>query len=212
MLTDTLTRECVSLSKFNLTYPVPKAINMTKTILIPLAPGCEELEAVTLIDLFRRAKLNVVTAGLNDGPITASRGTRLLADVALDEVMGRAFDLVALPGGLPGADLLKADPRIREILARTVQRGAYIAAICAAPRVLAHAGLLKGKRITCFPGSLSSHELNDVTLSTDGVVQDGLVITSKGPGTAMDFALYLIELLTNRATRDNVESGLQRTA
>ena len=184
---------------------------MTKTILIPLAPGCEELEAVTLIDLFRRAKLNVVTAGLNDGPITASRGTRLLADVTLEEVMGREFDLVALPGGLPGADHLKADPRIREILVRTVQRGAYVAAICAAPRVLAHAGLLKGKRVTCFPGSLSRQELNDVTLSADGVVQDGLVITSKGPGTAMDFALYLIELLTNRATRDNVESGLQRT-
>ena len=183
---------------------------MTKTILIPLATGCEELEAVTLIDLFRRAKLKVITAGLRDGPITASRGTRFLADVALDEVMALEFDLVALPGGLPGADNLNADSRIREILIRTAQRGGYVAAICAAPKILANAGLLKGKRITCFPGSFPSQEQKDVTLLADGVVHDGLVITSKGPGTAMDFALYLIELLTDRATRDNVESGLQR--
>lgn len=185
---------------------------MTKTILIPLAAGCEELEAITLIDLFRRAKLNVVTAGLNEGPITASRGTRLLADVTLDQVMRQEFDLIALPGGLPGADHLKDDPRIRELLIRTAQRGGYVAAICAAPKVLAHAGLLNGKRITCFPGSFPSHEQKNVTLLADGVVQDGLVITSKGPGTALDFALYLIELLTDRSTRDSVESGLQRTA
>lgn len=181
------------------------------TVLIPLAQGCEELEAVTLIDLLRRAQIAVVTAGLNHEAVTASRGTRLLADMTLDEAIKQDYDLIALPGGQPGANNLSADLRIREILQRTVRHGGYVAAICAAPKVLANADLLVGKRATSYPGSLSPQELCGVELSNEAVVHDGNVITSKGPGTAMDFALYLIELLTDRATRDNVEDGLQRT-
>lgn len=181
-------------------------------VLVPLAQGCEELEAVTLIDLLRRAQITVITAGLSKEVITASRGTRLLADMTLDEAIKQDYDLIALPGGQPGANNLNADSRIRELLQRTARNGGYVAAICAAPKVLANADLLVGKRATCYPGSMSPQELRGVVQSNDPVVHDGNVITSKGPGTAMDFTLYLIELLTDRATRDKVEAGLQRTS
>ena len=115
-------------------------------VLVPLASGCEELEAVTIIDLLRRAGIEVVTAGLDEHPVRCSRGTTLIADTQLDEVMHQAFDMVVLPGGQPGADNLNQDPRIHTVLDRLARSGTYIAAICAAPKVLAHAGLLRGKR------------------------------------------------------------------
>lgn len=181
-------------------------------ILVPLAPGCEELEAVTVIDLLRRARLEVISAGLEAGPVTASRGTRLLPDLTLDDALRQDYDMVALPGGLPGADHLDRDPRIRTVLARTVERGGYIAAICAAPKVLVNAGILSGRRATSFPGALEGLRVDDVTLSEEPVVVDGRIVTSRGPGTAIDFALTLIELLAGRELRDSVEDGLQRPA
>lgn len=181
-------------------------------ILVPLAPGCEELEAITVIDLLRRARFEVVSAGLEEGPVTASRGVRLLPDTTLDEALGQDYDMVVLPGGLPGADHLNRDPRIRAVLARTAERGGYIAAICAAPKVLVHAGMLHGKRATSFPGALEGLAIEDVRLSEDPVVVDGRLVTSRGPGTAMDFALALIDLLGGRDVRDRVEEGLQRPA
>lgn len=181
-------------------------------ILVPLAQGCEELEAVTIIDLLRRAGLEVVTAGLDEAPVTASRGTRLIPDTTLDEALTRDFDMVVLPGGLPGADHLEGDPRIRELLGRMAGEGRYVAAICAAPKVLASAGLLRGRRATAFPGVLDGLALDDVRLSDEDVVADGRVITSRGPGTAMDFALALIAELAGKETRERVEAGLQRPA
>ncbi|MEJ2060056.1 MAG: DJ-1/PfpI family protein [Gammaproteobacteria bacterium] len=179
-------------------------------ILIPLAQGCEELEAVTLIDLFRRAGFEVVTAGLDDRPVTASRGTRLLPDVTLDSVLGEDFDLIALPGGQPGADNLQHDTRLAELLGRHAGKGRYTAAICAAPKVLASAGLLEGRHATAFPGVLEAMNLPDTTLTTDVVTRDGHILTSRGPGTAMDFALSLIELLAGADKRAEVEGPLQR--
>ena len=181
-------------------------------ILVPLAQGCEELEAVTIIDLLRRAQLEVVTAGLDEGPVRASRGTRLLPDATLDEALSRDYDMIVLPGGLPGADHLDRDPRIHALLARMAEQGGYIAAICAAPKVLVNAGLLRGRRATAFPGALDGLELDGIELGDEAVVTDGRVITSRGPGTAMDFALTLIELLVGREVRDRVEAGLQRPA
>ncbi len=180
------------------------------TVIVPLAQGCEELEAVTVIDLLRRAGIEVITAGLDDQPVTASRGTRLLADVTLDAALGRDYDMVVLPGGQPGADNLDRDMRIRDLLQRMNREGKYTAAICAAPKVLASAGLLAGKHATGFPGVLEKLALNNVQLSTRAVVTDGKLVTSRGPGTAMDFALELIELLAGKDKRVQVEAALQR--
>jgi 4-methyl-5(b-hydroxyethyl)-thiazole monophosphate biosynthesis len=178
------------------------------TVLVPLAQGCEELEAVTLIDLFRRAGLTVTVAGLEAGPVTASRGVVLLPETTLDTVLDRDFDLVVLPGGLGGAQRLEADQRIAALLRRMTEQGRYVAAICAAPKVLASAGLLEGREATAYPGILDGR--TDLRLSSAAVVRDGTFITSRGPGTAMDFALSLIEILCGRAKRDEVESALQR--
>jgi 4-methyl-5(b-hydroxyethyl)-thiazole monophosphate biosynthesis len=182
------------------------------TVLVPLAQGCEELEAVTVIDLLRRAGIEVVTAGLDSSPVCGSRGTVLVPDASLDEVVAREFDMVVLPGGLPGADYLKDDSRIRDLLTRMSGDDRYVAAICAAPRVLADIGLLDHRRATSFPGVLDSFPVEGMTYQEDPVVVDGKVITSRGPGTAMDFALTLIESLLGKAKRDEVEAPLQRPA
>lgn len=179
-------------------------------VLVPLAQGCEELEAVTIIDLLRRAEINVITASLDDRPITASRGTKILADTTLDQVLDQEFDMVVLPGGLPGADYLNEDNRIHQILQRTVNNNKPVAAICAAPKVLASAGLLENKKATAYPGVLDALNLNTTEVTNSTVQQDGNILTSRGPGTAMDFALEIISCLVGGDKRNQVEAGLQR--
>jgi 4-methyl-5(b-hydroxyethyl)-thiazole monophosphate biosynthesis len=179
-------------------------------VIVPLAAGFEELEAITIIDLLRRADIEVVSAGLTPGPIHASRATVHIPDMDLESALSREYDMVVLPGGLPGSDHLMRDPRIIQLLQRTAEKGGFTAAVCAAPKVLATAGLLAGKRATAYPGVLEELKLTDTTLENMAVVIDGKVITSRGPGTAMDFSLTLIELLTDVATRRRVEASLQR--
>jgi protein deglycase len=179
-------------------------------VLILLAQGCEELEAVTVIDLLRRAAITVVTAGLAPGAVTASRGTVLVPDSTLEAEQDQAFAMVVLPGGLPGARYLEEDPRVHALLQRQAAAGGFIAAICAAPKVLAAAGLLDGKRATAYPGSVNAAEFPRMTLVTEPVVVDGRVVTSRGPGTAMDFALCLIEQLNGETSRRAVEAQLVR--
>jgi len=118
--------------------------------------------------------------------------------------------MLILPGGLPGADHLDQDPRIEQLLKKLDQAGGYTAAICAAPKVLASAGLLDGRRATSYPGVLDQMSLPRVEVDLKPVINDGRVITSRGPGTAMDFTLELIEVLEGRAKRDEVEAGLVR--
>ncbi len=181
------------------------------SVLIPLAQGCEELEAVTLIDLLRRAQIEVVTAGLTPGPVTASRGTVLVPDTDLDSALTRSFDMLVLPGGQPGATHLENDIRIQTLLKSMAAAGNYTAAICAAPKVLAVAGLLDGRRATCYPGSVDSRQFPKIQLDQGAaVVRDGRVLTSRGPGTAMDFALELIAVLVGQEKRDAVEKALAR--
>ena len=179
-------------------------------VLVPLAQGCEELEAVTVIDLLRRAGIEVVTAGLAAGPVRASRGVVLVPDSTLDAVAPQDFDMIVLPGGLPGADHLNDDPRLRQMLQRAAAAGRYTAAICAAPKVLASAGLLDGRQATAYPGVLDRLNLPRTEVLQRAVVTDGHVVTSRGPGTAMDFALELIERLLGRPKRDEVEAALVR--
>ena len=184
---------------------MPKTIT---NVLIPLAQGCEELEAITIIDLLRRAEINVVTAGLDSKPVTASHGTVIIPDTDLDTALQDDYDMIVLPGGLPGADHLDNDERIKNILINMANNGKFTAAICAAPKVLANSGILNDKRATCYPGFLD--DADNVDVGNDAVVTDGKVITSRGPGTAMDFALTLIESLVGKEKRDEVEKGLVR--
>jgi len=177
-------------------------------VLVPLADGCEELEAVTIIDLLRRAGIEVVTAGLKPGIVQASRGVRLVPDLTLDVALQDDYDMVVLPGGMPGATHLKEDVRIIDLLKKMAAAQKFTAAICAAPMVLAEAGILDGKKATSYPGFLDA--LPGVTVSSAAVVQDGKVLTSRGPGTAMDFALALVDVLAGAVKRQQVEAALVR--
>jgi len=179
-------------------------------VLVPLAQGCEELEAVSITDLLTRAGINVVTAGLDDQPVTASRGLRLIPDMNLDQALEQDYDMIILPGGLPGADHLNDDARIQKLIKQMATENKYVAAICAAPKVLASAGLLNNRRATSFPGAIDQQAIDGLDYREEAVVVDGKIVTSRGPGTAMDFALTLIELLLGKDNRAEVEASLQR--
>ncbi|MEE9141472.1 MAG: DJ-1 family glyoxalase III [Gammaproteobacteria bacterium] len=176
-------------------------------VLVPLADGCEEIETITIVDLLRRAEIDVTTAALTGHEVTGSHDITIRADKTLDDALQDDYDMVVLPGGMPGADHLENDQRLRELLRAMAESEKFTAAICAAPKVLGAAGLLDGRRATSFPGFLDSYPVEH---SDDAVVRDGLVITSRGPGTAMDFALALIEALAGKQRRDEVEGRLQR--
>lgn len=178
------------------------------SVLLPLAQGSEELEAVTVLNILRRANIEAISASLDGHPVRGSRGTMIIPDTSLDEALKRPFDMVVLPGGQPGSNNLKADPRIIKLVQRMAADDCYVCAICAAPAVLASAGILDGKRATSFPGLLNAFP--KVLRQPQAVVEDGKLITSRGPGTAMDFALTLVERLAGKTRRDEVEAGLVR--
>ncbi len=180
------------------------------TALILLADGFEELEAITVTDLCVRAGIEVTRASLRPGPVTASRHTQVLPDCVIDEIASKDFDAVILPGGLPGADTLADDPRVIELVQTQVANNKLVAAICAAPRVLMKADVLIDKQLTCFPGALDSFDTRSCNVTGDAITMDWPLLTSRGPGTAMDFALTLIELLCDQDTKANVEQGLAR--
>ena len=178
------------------------------TVLVPLAQGCEEIEAVTIIDILRRGGITVISAGLDEQVVRASRGTVLIPDTTLKAALEQSYDMVVLPGGQPGTNNLKADTRILTLLQKMSQEGKYITAICAAPAVLAAAGLLDDKHATSYPGALDAYP--KVKLKSAAIAEDGKLITSRGPGTAMDFALTLVEKLAGKAKRQEVEAALVR--
>jgi 4-methyl-5(b-hydroxyethyl)-thiazole monophosphate biosynthesis len=190
-------------------------------VLVPLAEGFEEIEAVTIIDLLRRAGIEVCIARAGPQPdaslstrgagtVTGSHGIAIQADAELADLDETGFEMIVLPGGMPGAAHLRDDARVVGMLRRASERGGYVAAICAAPSVLAHAGLLDGRAATSFPGFLDERSTPGLQLSAAPVVIDGRVITSRGPGTAIDFALTLIEMLAGGRVRGEIESRLQR--
>lgn len=185
---------------------------MAIKVLIPMATGCEELEAVTLINIFRRAGFEVVAAGLgvSNEAVKCARGTVIMPDTTLDAAMTNDYDLVVLPGGQPGTDNLLQDERIIRLVQEMQGQDRYVAAICAAPMVLGKAGVLQDKSATSYPGCLDAMGLSGVNYLEDAVVVDGRVITSRGPGTAMDFALKLVEILAGSSLREQVEGGLLR--
>lgn len=181
-------------------------------VLVPLVPGCEELEAVTIIDILRRGGVNVVTASLEDEPVKASRGVVLKADTTLAEaVAADTFDMVAIPGGMGGATTLADTPDFINYLRRMNDKGRFVAAICAAPMALGKAGLLDNRIFTAYPGVLDATQFPGSTYTGKAIEMDGNVVTSRGPGTAMDFALTLLELVKNMDIRDKVEKELVRS-
>ncbi len=179
-------------------------------VLVPLAQGCEELEAVTITDLLVRAGIEVTTAGLDDGPVTASRGITIIPDTTIEAAADQSFDLIVLPGGLPGADHLRDNQRLQQLMKNHAAAGKHIGAICAAPKALAAAGLLAGKSATAYPGALEALENDQIDIKNTAIEIDGNIITSRGPGTAMDFALTLIEILEGAAKREEVNRQLVR--
>ncbi|AKJ64315.1 DJ-1 family glyoxalase III [Kiritimatiella glycovorans] len=175
-------------------------------ILIVLAEGCEEMEAVIAMDVLRRAGLETVAAGLEPGVVTASRGTKLCPDCAWNEADPGAFDMLILPGGMGGAERLCGHEGVLETLRAFDRDGTWIGAICAAALVLHRAGILTGKRFTCYPGI--EEKMSGVTRSAEPVVVDRHLITSQGPGTAFEFALRIIAELHSPRKADEVRREL----
>jgi 4-methyl-5(b-hydroxyethyl)-thiazole monophosphate biosynthesis len=168
---------------------------MSKTALVPIADGSEEIEAVAVIDVLRRAGVSVTVASVMDrAEITASRGVRIVADQLISEVADQNFDLIVLPGGMPGAEHLRDSAVLTEMLRRHAGEDRLVGAICAAPAVaLKPRGLLEGRQATAHPGFFD--QLDPETRSEARVVADGRLVTSRGPGTALEFALRLVALL-----------------
>jgi 4-methyl-5(b-hydroxyethyl)-thiazole monophosphate biosynthesis len=181
---------------------------MSKRALIAVADGVEDLECVTLIDVLRRAEVEVLVASIEERRmITCARGTRLTADAMLVDVLAQEFDLIVLPGGMPGAQHLADFEPLAERVRRQAQAGELFAAICAAPALaLQQYGVLKQRRMTCYP-AFSEH-LSGCTFVDEPVVVDGNCITSQGPGTALAFALTLVEQLVGRGTRGEVAKAM----
>jgi protein deglycase len=171
--------------------------------LVPLAEGFEEIEAVTIVDVLRRAEIEVTTAALGKNPVTGSHGIALVADRGLDGVSVSDFDAVVLPGG-PGARRLKEDARVQALLKQAASAGKTIAAVCAAPIALEAAGLLAGRRATSYPG----HDLPSSRYSEERVVIDGNIVTSRGPGTVLEFSLSLVEKLAGPDVRAELERAM----
>jgi 4-methyl-5(b-hydroxyethyl)-thiazole monophosphate biosynthesis len=179
---------------------------MAKRAVILLAPGYEELEAVAVVDILRRAGIEALLAGLEEGPVPSARDVKIVPDTTLDRIKDEAFDLIVLPGGLDGTERLAGTPAVVDMLKRQLEQGRYIGAICAAPTVLDRHGLSKGCTITCHP--ICQEAVKESNLSQERVSQDGLIITSQGPGTALEFALKLVEVLEGRQKMEEVNKGV----
>ena len=181
---------------------------MSKRALIAVADGVEDLEVVTLIDVLRRADVEVLVASIETRRmVSCAHGTRLTADAMLLDVLAQDFDLIVLPGGMPGAQRLADYQPLAERVREQAAAGNLFAAICAAPALALQAyGVLKQRRMTCYPAF--SEQLSGCTFVDQPVVVDGNCITSQGPGTALEFALTLVEQLAGKAVRSSVAAGM----
>lgn len=179
---------------------------MKKTALVILAGGFEEIEAVTAIDILRRAGVEVSVAGLQGTEIKGAHGLVIMAEDELQN-LGDDFDALVLPGGTPGASRLAGSARVTSLIKTLYKKGNVIAAICAAPAlVLQPTGILKNKTATCYKGMEKSFG-KDTLFSTERVVIDGNLITSRGPATALDFALAVAEKLVGKTNADAVRQA-----
>jgi protein deglycase len=180
---------------------------MTKRVLVPISKGFEEIEAVTVIDILKRAGAEVVVAGVDGDTVTGRSAITVIPDMPLDAALaGDAYDLIVLPGGVPNAYTLRDDDRIIEAVRAQAAAERPVAAICAAPVVLEKAGLLAGRTATSHP--TAEEEIVTARFSTDRVVKAGLVTTSRSCGTAMEFALSLVRDLFGDAKVAEINKGV----
>lgn len=177
-------------------------------IYVFLANGFEEIEAVAPIDLLRRCELEVVTAGVGGKAIRGAHGITIAADVLVEDItLGDDIDMIVLPGGMPGTLNLEHNRFVQSVIDYCVAKNKLIGAICAAPSILGNKGLLEGKEATCFPGFEVS--LKGARMSDKLVCVDGNIITAKGAGVAIPFALKLVEMLCGKERANTLKAGLQ---
>ncbi len=180
---------------------------MPKTAVVILAEGFEELEAIAPIDVLRRAGVRVTLAGVDSRLVSSSRKIGIHADALLKDIQDLP-DVVILPGGLPGATNLAKSEEVSKFIKRMNAEGKLVAAICAAPAVvLAPLGILEGKKATCYPGCEADFSSTTIH-SKERVVVDGNIITSQGPGTALEFALVIATRLVGKDLADNVRDKM----
>jgi len=186
------------------------AATTPRTVLVAVAHGTEEIEAVTVIDTLVRAGAKVTTASVSDNiQVTCSRGVKIEADVLISAVASESYDLIVLPGGMPGATHLRDSVPLQQMLTKQHADGKWVAAICAAPAVaLQPLGILQDKRATCYPAPKFRDTLQPAYVSNDAVVVDGHVITSQGPGSSLKFAIRLAETLFGKDTADKLKKEM----
>ena len=176
-------------------------------IFVFLADGFEEIEALTPVDLLRRAGLDVRTVGIGSCTPCGAHGIRVTADIGEDDLPLDDMTAMILPGGMPGTKNLEQSDTVQRALTHAVRHSLPVGAICAAPSILGHAGLLDGRRAVCFPGF--EPELTGASVGTDAVVTDGPFTTSRGAGTAMAFALELARRLCSAEAAEQLRRSLQ---
>ncbi len=178
-----------------------------KKILIHLSDGFEEIEAITPVDVLRRAGLDVVTVSINDTKaVTSKRNVIVMADQLFSETDYDQADMILLPGGQPGADNLNSHDGLKKQILRYHHDDKMLAAICAAPLVLGSTGILKNRRVTCFPGT--EPKLTGAMCTGNDVEIDGNIITAKGPGVALKFSLTIVEKLLGKAKADELKKAM----
>lgn len=169
------------------------------SIALLFANGTEEVEALTVVDLVRRAGIECSIVSVSgDKLVTGSHNITITADAVIEDYDFARDEMIVFPGGMPGTNNVEAHPLVQKAITDAADSGKYLAAICAAPKILAHAGLLKGKKAGIYPGMEA--ELEGSNVSFDQVSVDGKFITSRGLGTAIPFALQIIETLTDKET------------
>ena len=180
------------------------------TVLLAVADGSEEIELITLVDVLRRAEVDVTMVSvMSQRQITGAHNVQLRADALMADVMDQEFDAIVLPGGMPGATHISECTALVSMLKEQQSRGELVAAICASPAVvLAKHGMLEGRRAVAYPGFEEGLTDAGAELVVENVVHDGNIITSRGPATAMEFALYLVQVLVGEAKAAEVKAGL----
>ncbi len=178
------------------------------SVLVPLAEGFEEIEAVSIIDVLRRGGIEVTTAYLYNREVNGANGITILANMSIDDVVAEEYDMMVLPGGMPGAEHLRDDERVQALLKTFDSKGKRVGAICAAPIALDAAGVLEDSDdYTCYP-SYDQQIRHGHFTDTQKVVKSGNVLTSRGPGTAICFALAIVRELAGEETYVQLKAGL----
>ena len=175
-------------------------------VYIFLADGFEEIEALTQIDYLRRAGIDIISVGIGGERIKGAHGIEVTADITEDEMTDNDLEMIILPGGLGGVDGIKSRKSAVEMIRRCAENDVYIAAICAAPTILAQMGLLEGRRAVCYPSM--SDELDGCLACSDRVAIDGKFITSIAAGASEEFSFVLIEVLLGKASAEKVRAGI----